>query len=1248
MAISGKATRSDFVEENVFTVGRDFAKSLDPAIASTIEWKEALQELKEAALAYSKLEGDFKVSDSRKEFLKIKQEEEKLRQQAQRSIKAEQDALIAIERLKKAELDTAKKKLSLDAQKERAQKRAIKLTEQEKLERRLLARGQREAAVISSKLSTEYEKQSTILTQLRRKYKDVALRQGESSREARQLQREITKLDATLKKVDANVGQFQRNVGNYPKALNAARKAALSFASAIGFTGATFLAVQTVRDAINTVREFDRQVIAVQKTTNFTDEEIKQFSRDVVKLGIELEGISTQGLLESAEVAGQLGIQGSENVLKFAETIQKLSLTSDIAGEESAQNFAKFIEVSQDTVENADRLGSVITELGNNFATTESQILKNTVEIQKGISIYNASAQSVLGLGAATNALGNEAEAARGALQTAFRILNDGATTGRNLERILRLTGQTVEEFKKEFANDAVRTFQRFIKGLADSEKEGKNLSATLEALGITEKRATTVVGSLAKNYETLEDALSRANEEYELNNALNKEAQNSAESLDSKIRDLEDAFENLTIGVDQGTGAISTFFKSAVEGLTDFINGLGEVNKTAAEKGVEAARGIVDDFKNGTEIVEGETKGFILRTIQQADENIGTLQDRINELKDSFLITEDENGRLRYFGVDFGKSTLDRIRELQEDLEKEKATRDELNQILLEEGRAKEKLVQETAKLAAESAAQQGREINLSNQIVYFRTLSVERLKELNAQYSNVTKTIGKVEESEEDLEKRRKKAAEEAEKRAKLNRDNANALSNFRLEQQIREQEKIVKNEEESFANREAALAERTRKEVELAEQLAQQKIEEAEGQADAITLIEEQLQARLKEIREGEEDVLDGFEVEKIRRQSEIAKAELEKRLEDELRLEREAFARREIPQENFEQEVEAHEKRIAEIKRRYALEALNAQVSAIETLLRNEELSAEKRAEFELELARIKNEIAGLGVDSFITNNESRVDNEKETAQEILQISSELTNALNGLADAIFANRIQKIDEEIRANDERFERLLENENLTAQERERIEQQQERQREELEKKKRKEQRRQAVFNKTLALADVAIQTALAIIKSVAASPLTGGQPFATIAAIIGGIQAAAIIAQPIPAYFKGTDNHPGGLALVGEERPEVIQEPNRRPYIVDRPTILDLPKRTVVTPSVEEYEKMFRATTLASVEANEKRYSGHEARKIFEANYNMDGSRLEKKLENIDTSIKSLAKRPVVFNGKINVEPPYTRYN
>jgi hypothetical protein len=61
--------------------------------------------------------------------------------------------------------------------------------------------------------------------------------------------------------------------------------------------------------------------------------------------------------------------------------IEKLKLTSDIISDEQVQNFAKFIEVSSDSFENADRLASGY-EL-NNMATTEAQVLSNATEIQK-------------------------------------------------------------------------------------------------------------------------------------------------------------------------------------------------------------------------------------------------------------------------------------------------------------------------------------------------------------------------------------------------------------------------------------------------------------------------------------------------------------------------------------------------------------------------------------------------------------------------------------------------------------------------------------------------------------------------------------------------------------------------------------------------------------------------------------------------------------------------------------------------
>jgi hypothetical protein len=57
-------------------------------------------------------------------------------------------------------------------------------------------------------------------------------------------------------------------------------------------------------------------------------------------------------------------------------------------------------------------------------------------------------------------------------------------------------------------------------------QKMKEKISVVLEDLGITEKRAFTVVGSLAANYSVLENAMNLANVEYVNNIALNKEVE--------------------------------------------------------------------------------------------------------------------------------------------------------------------------------------------------------------------------------------------------------------------------------------------------------------------------------------------------------------------------------------------------------------------------------------------------------------------------------------------------------------------------------------------------------------------------------------------------------------------------------------------------------------------------------------------------------------------------------------------------
>ena len=76
----------------------------------------------------------------------------------------------------------------------------------------------------------------------------------------------------------------------------------------------------------------------------------------------------------------------------------------------------------------------------------------------------------------------------------------------------------------------------------------------------------------------------------------------------------------------------------------------------------------------------------------------------------------------------------------------------------------------------------------------------------------------------------------------------------------------------------------------------------------------------------------------------------------------------------------------------------------------------------------------------------------------------------------------------------------------------------------------------------------------------------------------ALIGGLaiaQTALIASQKIPEYEKGTDNHPGGWAKVSEHgQLEVIETPNKKTILTDKPTYVNMPKHSKVYPNMEAY--------------------------------------------------------------------------
>lgn len=132
-------------------------------------------------------------------------------------------------------------------------------------------------------------------------------------------------------------------------------------------------------------------------------------------------------------------------------------------------------------------------------------------------------------------------------------------------------------------------------------------------------------------------------------------------------------------------------------------------------------------------------------------------------------------------------------------------------------------------------------------------------------------------------------------------------------------------------------------------------------------------------------------------------------------------------------------------------------------------------------------------------------------------------------------------------------------------------------------LELKQRELDQKKARFDKARAIAEIVQSTTLAVVNALTLVKTIGPGAIALAAVIgaIGAIQIARIIAQPIPRYKDGTQNHPGGLAVVGDGgRSEGLQLPDGTVYKTPATaTIVDMPQGSKV---YKDYSTMRVAAT------------------------------------------------------------------
>ncbi|MFV2045021.1 MAG: phage tail tape measure protein, partial [Anaerolineales bacterium] len=299
--------------------------------------------------------------------------------------------------------------------------------------------------------------------------------------------------------------------------------------------------------------------------------EIKQGFRDLAK---EVP-IAVEELLGIGELAGQLGVP-REAIVDFAEVVAALGVTTNLTTEEAATDLARLANIYQisadDMAENTKAIGSVIVDLGNNFATTERDILGFGQRIAAAGSIAGITQAEVLGIGAAMASVGVEADAGGTAVQKVLiAMVKSIAEGGESLDAFARATGKTVNEFKKDFEEDAGQVFEDFVLSLG---AQGDKAILTLKELGLEDQRLVRAFLSLAGAGDLITRSMDTASEAFDTNEALGKEAQLRYGTMESQLLILKNTLRD--VGVTIGD-ALLPFLVDAVELVKPFIEEFGE-----------------------------------------------------------------------------------------------------------------------------------------------------------------------------------------------------------------------------------------------------------------------------------------------------------------------------------------------------------------------------------------------------------------------------------------------------------------------------------------------------------------------------------------------------------------------------------------------------------------------------------------------------------------------------------------------
>lgn len=523
-----------------------------------------------------------------------------------KNAKAQKKIEDAVEKVRLAEIKLAQNREKTAKQLEVAQQRANKnrVQEAEAINRNKIALDKQRKSM--QETSRAYKKLSQDAVKARKTAQDLGATYGTTSKRFKTAAAEANKLNAKLKQIDAATGNYQRSVGNYNSALKGAVGFTKQMVGALGLMGGAFLAVQVIKNAAKTIKEFNQETAVLASVLQKSRKEIEPLIKNAKELGA-VTAKSANEVVKLQVAYARLGFEQMDIIQLTEATIQgSIAMNSEL--DETAELIGSVVN-SMDALSTADA-PAIIDAMS--LATAKSAL--NFEKLSTGLPI-------VLGAANALDVPFTKVVATLGKLADAGIETSTAATSLRNIFIESASRGIDYEE-----ALEKIRVSQ-------------DKLTTANEIFGKRAAVSALIVANNVEMVDALDVALQNASEGAE--GAAEAMANIQLDTLAGEITLAESAWAGFILSIEDGEGSISKAFRGMVGSVTGLFNELTAINRLTevigdedlGEKGAFKflGLGIIDTVKN---------TGEATRTLKELDEAIKDLSGNdvtVAELGDAF-----------------------------------------------------------------------------------------------------------------------------------------------------------------------------------------------------------------------------------------------------------------------------------------------------------------------------------------------------------------------------------------------------------------------------------------------------------------------------------------------------------------------------------------------------------------------------------------------------------------------------------